>query len=85
MNKQDIISEILNYESKLRIYEIALNERRDADFVLGYSFDDNSGVYNVYINGERGLHHVRLSTTDEIEALIKLLKMVKYEAKLNSL
>ena len=85
MSKQDIITEILSYKTALGICEIALNERRDADFVLGYYFDELEGEYKVYSNEERGWHSVRLQTQDENEALSKLLKMVKYEAKLNAL
>lgn len=34
-------------------------------------------MYDVYINGERGSHSIRLSTSDELAALEKLLSMIE--------
>ena len=60
-----------------------LEQNSKADFVMGYYFNQNSSMYDVYINNERGKHRIRLSTSDELMALEKLLSMIEFEIESN--
>ena len=50
---------------------------------MGYYFNHDNGVYDVYINNERGRQRIRLSTKDELKALEKLLSMIEFEIESN--
>lgn len=65
------------------MWNVMLGQNSQADFVMGYYFNQDSGMYDVYINEERGRHRIRLSTTDELMALEKLLSMI--ECRIESL
>lgn len=81
MDKHELLNKINQLKDEIGMWEIALNEHREADFVIGYYYDDAAGKYNVYINNERGRHRVRKSTENEIGALEKLLSIVEFEAE----
>ena len=79
MNKFDLITQIEEYKSKMVGFDVYLGELTKADDVIGYYFDNADGMFKVYINYERGRHHVRKSTESENEALEKVLSMIKAE------
>ena len=56
-----------------------INALTRADFVIGYVFNDETKMYDVYINNERGSRHIRKSTANEIEALEKVYDMLEFE------
>lgn len=45
-------------------------------FVMGYYFNPNTNLFDVFINNERGRQRIKLSTNDELKALDKFLSMV---------
>ena len=45
MDKKELISSM---------WKIVLNQITDADFVIGYGFDNNEKLWKVYQNNERG-------------------------------
>lgn len=44
-----------------------------SEFVIGYVFNDETKMYDVYINNEKGRHHVRKSTENEILKIFQKL------------
>lgn len=80
MIKTDLINEILSYKYKLGRFDVCLGTHTTADFTLGYYFDEESGDFKVYKNGERRICTIRYSGNDECEALKTLLRMVKGRA-----
>ena len=53
----------------------------DADFVIGYGFDNNEKLWKVYQNNERGMK-AEWTFENEEEALEKLYKKVKFQYKI---
>lgn len=83
MNKQELFNQIIQLKSEVGMWEIAINEHRESDFVIGYYYDDSEEKYNVYINNERGRQRIKKSTESEVEALAKVLSLVEFEAETN--
>lgn len=83
MKKEDYLNKINASKDKIGMWDVMLGQDSRADFVMGYYFNQDSGLYDVYINNERGMHHIRLSTSNELVALDKLLSMIEFEIESN--
>lgn len=77
MKKEEYLNRINADKDKIGMWNVMLGQNSQADFVIGYYLNQDSGMYDVYINGERGNHSIRLSTSDELAALEKLLSMIE--------
>lgn len=80
MDKNVLIASILSFEKNIGMWKIVLNQITDADFVIGYGFNDNTGRWKVYQNSERGIVS-EWEFEKEEEALEKLYKKVKFQYK----
>ena len=80
MDKNVLIASILSFEKNIGMWKIVLNQITDADFVIGYGFDDNTRQWKVYQNSERGMMS-EWEFEKEEEALEKLYKKVKFQYK----
>lgn len=63
------------------IWKIVLNEFTDADYVMGYGFDNTEELWKVYQINERGMM-VEWAFKNEEAALEKLYKKVKFQHKI---
>ena len=54
MDKSELITQILSYKNKIGMWKIFINEFITTDFAIGYCFDDNTKLWTVYQNAERG-------------------------------
>ena len=81
MDKEEVISSILSFADCIGIWKIVLNQFTDADFVLGYGYDENIKLWKVYQNDERGIMS-EYTFENEEEALKKLYKKVKFKYKI---
>lgn len=81
MDKNELISSILLFKDNIGMWKIVLNQITDADFVIGYGFDNNAKLWKVYQNNERGV--VSEWTFEKEEAALeKLYKKVKFQHKI---
>lgn len=71
MDKNELISSMLSFKDNIGMWKIVLNQITDADFVIGYGFDNN----------ERGMK-AEWTFENEEEALEKLYKKVKFQYKI---
>ena len=83
MKKEDYLKKINDDKDKIGIWSVVLEQSSKAGFVMGYYFNQDSNMYDVYINNERGRTRIRLSTSDELMALEELLSMIEFEIKSN--
>lgn len=83
MNKDKLISDILSFKDNIGMWKIVLNQLTDADFVIGYGFDNNKGLWKVYQTNERGMV-AEWTFENEEAALEKLYKKVKFQHKIVS-
>jgi len=80
MNKNELIYSILSFQGKIGIWKIAINQITEADFVMGYGFDNSTKLWKVYQNNERGMV-AEWTFEKEEQALEKLHKKVKFQYK----
>ena len=73
MDKNKLISSILSFKDGIGMWKIVLNQITEADFVIGYGFDNNEKLWKVYQNNERGMR-AEWTFKNEEEALEKLYK-----------
>ena len=78
MTKEEIISKLSELENAVGMWSFALNSLSAADYVIGCHYNPDSGMFDVYVNNERGRHRIRLSTADETQALEKVLKIAEF-------
>ena len=76
-----IISSVLSFKDNIGMWKIVLNQITDADFVIGYGFDNKEKLWKVYQNNERGMK-AEWTFENEEEALEKLYKKVKFQYKM---
>ena len=76
MKQDKFYKEVALLKEKIGRWKIAINELCLGDYILGYYFDNDSQLWKVYINYERGRHRVRLETKSEEEALSELYDMI---------
>ena len=81
MDRDELISSILSYKDDIGMWKIVLNQFTDADFVMGYGFDNNTELWKVYQTNERGMM-AEWTFENEKAALEKLYKKVKFQHKM---
>ena len=81
MDINEMISSILSFKDNIGVWQIVINQLTDADFVIGYGFDENTELWKVYQNNERGMM-AEWAFNKEEEALEKLYKKVKFQHKM---
>ena len=78
MNKSELIAQILSFENKIGMWKIFINEITSTDFTIGYGYDDNTKLWMVYQNADRGMV-TEWTFESEEQALEKLYKKVKFQ------
>ena len=81
MDKSELITQILSYKNKIGMWKIFINELTTTDFAIGYCFDDNTKLWTVYQNAERGMV-TEWTFENEGQAVEKLYKKVKFQHKI---
>ena len=77
MTKQELVDFINKQRDKIGIFHIALNERFEGQFTLGYYYDEKSKQYMVYEINERQniwIRDIFINENDAIERLFRLIK-----------
>ena len=77
MTKQELVEFINKQRDKIGIFHIALNERFEGQFTLGYYYDENSKQYMVYEINERQDIWIRDKFINENDAIERLFRLIK--------
>ena len=77
MTKQELADFINKQRDKIGIFHIALNERFEGQFTLGYYYDENSKQYMVYEINERQDIWIRDKFINENDAIERLFRLIK--------
>lgn len=77
MTKQELVDFINKQRDKIGIFHIALNERYEGQFTLGYYYDENSKQYMVYEINERQDIWIRDKFINENDAIERLFRLIK--------
>ena len=77
MTKQELVNFINKQRDKIGIFHIALNERFEGQFTLGYSYDEKSSQYKVYEVNERQDIWIRDEFKNESDAIDRLYRLIK--------
>lgn len=77
MTKQELVDFINKQRDKIGIFHIALNERFEGQFTLGYYYDENSKQYMVYEINERQDICIRDKFINENDAIERLFRLIK--------
>lgn len=81
MDKDKLISDIISFKDSIGMWKIVLNQLTDVDFVIGYGFDNNTELWKVYQNNEKGIV-AEWTFENEEAALEKLYKKVKFQHRI---
>lgn len=81
MDKNELISRILSYKNEIGMWQIFINEITTTDFAIGYGYDDNTKLWTVYQNADRGMA-AEWTFENEEQAAEKLYKTVKLQHKI---
>ena len=77
MTKQELVDFINKQRDKIGIFHIALNERFEGQFTLGYYYDEKSKQYMVYEINERQDIWIRDKFINENDAINRLYRLIK--------
>lgn len=77
MTKQELVDFINKQRDKIGIFHIALNERFEGQFTLGYYYDEKSKQYMVYEINERQDIWIRDKFINENDAINRLHRLIK--------
>ncbi len=77
MTKQELVNFINKQRDKIGIFHIALNERFEGQFTLGYYYDEKSKQYMVYEINERQDIWIRDKFINENNAIERLFLLIK--------
>ena len=77
MTKQELANFINKHRYKIGTFYIALDERFDGQFTLGYHYDDKSSQYKVYEVNERQDIWIRDEFKNESDAINRLYRLIK--------
>ena len=77
MTKQELVDFINKQRDKIGIFHIALNERFEGQFTLGYYYDEKSKQYMVYEINERQDIWIRDKFINENDAINRLFRLIK--------
>ena len=81
VDKNELISSLLSFKDNIGMWKIVLNQITDADFVIGYGFDNKEKLWKVYQNNERGMK-AEWTFENEKGALENLYNKVKFQYKM---
>ena len=81
MTKEEMFKEMKEMEPVLGRggIDIVLGKRIPGSFTMGYFFNEEAGLWEVYSCGERNEYFVRKQTGSEQEAVEELYQIAKYE------
>lgn len=82
MNKDEFETKLKEYKNEIGLWKIEIGNLTEADFVLGYGYDEKSQQWIVYENNERGMKYESFFLREE-EAMQKLLKNVLFHYKMS--
>ena len=77
MTKQELVEFIDKQRDKIGIFHIAINERFEGQFTLGYYYDEKSKQYMVYEINERQDFWIRDKFINENDAINRLFRLIK--------
>ena len=77
MTKQELVDFINKQRDEIGIFHIALNERFEGQFTLGYYYDEKSKQYMVYEINERQDIWIRDKFINENDAIERLFRLIK--------
>ena len=77
MTKQELVDFINKQRDKIGIFHIALDERFEGQFTLGYYYDEKSKQYMVYEINERQDIWIRDKFINENDAIERLFRLIK--------
>lgn len=77
MTKQELVEFIDKQRDKIGIFHIAINERFEGQFTLGYYYDEKSKQYMVYEINERQDIWIRDKFINENDAIERLFRLIK--------
>ena len=77
MTKQELINFINKHRDNIVAFHIALDERFEGQFTLGYYYDDKSRKYKVYEVNERQCIWIRDEFKNENDAIERLFRLIK--------
>ena len=77
MTKQELVDFINKQREKIGIFHIAINERFEGQFTLGYYYDEKSKQYMVYEINERQDIWIRDKFINENDAINRLYRLIR--------
>ena len=77
MTKQELVDFINKQRDKIGIFHIAINERFEGQFTLGYYYDEKCKQYMVYEINERQDIWIRDKFISENDAINRLFRLIK--------
>ena len=77
MTKQELVNFINKHRDKIGIFHIALDERFEGQFTLGYYYNEKSKQYKVYEVNERQDICIRDEFKNESDAIDRLYRLIK--------
>ena len=77
MTKQELVNFINKYRDKIGPFYIAIDERFEGQFTLGYYYDEKSSQYKVYEVTERQNIWIRDEYKNESDAINRLYRLIK--------
>ena len=77
MTKQELVDFINKQRDKIGIFHIAINERFEGQFTLGYYYDEKSKQYMVYEINECQDIWIRDKFINENDAINRLFRLIK--------
>ena len=77
MTKQELVNFINKHRDKIGIFHIALDERFEGQFTLGYYYNEKSKQYKVYEVNERQDIWIRDEFKNESDAINRLYRLIK--------
>ena len=81
MTKEEMFKEMKEMEPVLGRggIDIVLGKRIPGSFTMGYFFNEEAGLWEVYFCGERNDYYIEKQTGSEQEAVEELYQIAKYE------
>ena len=77
MTQQELVNFINKHRDKIGTFYIALDERFEGQFTLGYYYDEKSKQYKVYEINERQDIWIRNEFKNENDAIERLFRLIK--------
>lgn len=81
MDRKELIESIEELQNSIGMWKVELGQLTDADFIVGFGFDEVKGQWKVFQNSEKGMQLVWYFDKEE-EALLKLYKKINFQYKI---